>query len=55
MSYNQGGSCGENGSYNSGGYRNNNSGFALLVVLFILLIIIGSVFTSRSSENNWSC
>ncbi len=29
--------------YNGGGYR-NGSGFALIVVLFILLIIVGATF-----------
>ncbi|SDO16417.1 conserved hypothetical tiny transmembrane protein [Psychrobacillus sp. OK028] len=31
------------GQYNGGGYS-NGSGFALIVVLFILLIIVGAAF-----------
>ena len=38
-----GGSMG-GGGYNSGGYGGSGSGFALLVVLFILLIIVGAAF-----------
>ena len=32
-----------------GGSRNNGSGFALIVVLFILLIIIGASFMNNKS------
>ncbi|WP_342598388.1 YjcZ family sporulation protein [Psychrobacillus sp. FSL H8-0483] len=32
---------------NVGGDRNNGSGFALIVVLFILLIIVGASFLSN--------
>ena len=52
MGYNyQGGSYGCNnydvGGCGSYGNRNNNQGFVLLVVLFILLIIVGASFMNK--------
>ncbi|MGE7839999.1 YjcZ family sporulation protein [Lysinibacillus sp. NPDC093712] len=44
MGYNGGNVGGiENGGYSGGGYG-NGSQFALIVVLFILLIIVGATF-----------
>ncbi|MGN7114764.1 YjcZ family sporulation protein [Lysinibacillus odysseyi] len=36
-------------NYGGGSYGNSGSGFALIVVLFILLIIVGAVFVNGSS------
>lgn len=35
------------------GYSNNGSGFALLVVLFILLIIVGAAFWNGSNAGGY--
>ncbi|ASN05932.1 YjcZ family sporulation protein [Virgibacillus necropolis] len=43
MSYGYGG-CGGYGNQVQGAYHNNGSSFALIVVLFILLIIVGTAF-----------
>lgn len=52
MGYNyQGGSydCNNYGAGGSYGNRNNNQGFVLLVVLFILLIIVGASFMNKDN------
>ena len=46
MGYSSGGNCNNNCGEENYGYRGGSS-FALIVVLFILLIIIGATFVNR--------